>query len=173
MQIINQSWTINKADENVLESTKGALTKVHGRTLKNHYQLICREDPWINRYLKNPPIRTKKEGTALHVRRQLLHVQWRHCFAIYTDLQRPNGRVSLRTVKSQLQSVKKYGCCWRTEYTGTREGIAEDRSGEWIYLVQTLIIADEAGEAEKDVNRWSRRSWKRRWMKPHIYIVST
>ena len=73
--------------------------------LKNHYQLICREDPWINRYLKNPPIRTKKEGTALHVRRQLLHVQWRHCFAIYTDLQRPNGRVSLRTVKSQLETV--------------------------------------------------------------------
>ena len=41
----------------------------------------------------------------------------------------------------------------RTDYAGSQEGIAEARSGEWICLLQTLTIADEAGRAEKDVNR--------------------
>ena len=133
--------------------------------LKNHYQLICREDPWRNRYLKNPPIRTKKQGTVAVEK----HVQWRHCFAIYTDLQRPNDRVSLRTVKSQLER-------WRNTVAVEELNIQELEkellkidleNGSTKYRCWPLLmkqeklkrtLTDEAGESGRD-DEWS-----------HIYI---
>ena len=161
MQIINH--------ENVLESTKGALTKVHGRTTEKP---LPADMPWgsLDKSLpKESTNQNKETGNGRCWEARTVEALFWHIYGLAT----PKRQSQSEDCEESVRTVKKYGCCWRTEYTGTREGIAEDRSGEWIYLVQTLIIADEAGEAEKDVNRWSRRSWKRRWMKPHIYIVST
>ena len=73
----------------------------HNRPIRKQIQwgswlLICCDGSLDRSLAGNLPIKTDKQRTVLHV-------QWRrwwgHCFDIYTNFQRPTGRVSRGTVK--------------------------------------------------------------------------